>query len=77
MLKSPVFGTKSKSDLADGSKWGPADIKQWGETLMSIVQDISEAEEKRHVQMEEVKNLQTEMLKGTFWFLVKVICYNL
>ena len=63
-LKQPHFGARGLADLCDMSKWGPADLAQWGHTLKLMAEDIYEIELKRQAQLEVIRTLQSDVLKG-------------
>jgi hypothetical protein len=67
-LCKPYFGPRTLAHLRDLSKWSLGDVAQFGQIMMQFVKDISELEQRRDIQRDALKVLESDMLRGGLAF---------
>lgn len=58
--------TRQKADLGDPSKWVFGDIEEFGRVLADVQVDVKELKLQRVSLRKAMKELDSNMLKGTF-----------
>jgi hypothetical protein len=56
---------RTKADLGDSAKWGLADVHIFGQTMKQFVYDMDEMEKDRNLQLDTLKGLESDILKGS------------
>jgi nucleoporin NUP159 len=57
-------GSIHKADLGDASKWSLGDVRQFGQLLLKLDEDLQDLEKQRDGVKQTVKELTSSMLKG-------------
>ena len=60
----PAGGSWQKADLGDKSKWALGDLKQFGQVMLKLGEDLDELEKQREEVKQAVRELRSSMLKG-------------
>lgn len=57
-------GSRRKADLCDPTKWGRADLAQFGQVLLQYAEDLDMLQHNREKQSDVLRELKSNMLKG-------------
>lgn len=76
-LGKPAGGSRRKAELGDVAKWGLADAAQFGQVLLQYQQDLDSLKGLREKQTHALRSLQTNMLKGMFFFQTSIFISTL
>jgi nucleoporin NUP159 len=68
VLCKPYFGPQTLAHLRNSSKWSLGDVAQFGQIMIQFVEDISELEQRRDIQRDALKALESDMLRGVLAF---------
>jgi nucleoporin NUP159 len=58
-------GSRKKADLGDSTKWNLGDVMQFRQVLQQYEQDLYALKGLRDTQFQALRELQSNMLKGT------------
>lgn len=64
-LTKSLGGSRRKVDLGDIKKWALADVVQFGQVLPQYEKDLEELKELQNKQRHSLREIQSNMLKGT------------